>query len=94
MIDLLSLAPLDEDTILSSVRRTKHLVVVDEDTPRCSVARDIAAIVADLAHRLPRRADQDGHRPHTPGAVRGRARGGVRPQPAPVVAAALASVRD
>ena len=49
VIDLLSLSPLDEDAILESVRHTKHLVVVDEDTPRCSVARDIAAIVADRA---------------------------------------------
>ena len=49
VIDLLSLSPLDEEAILESVRHTKHLVVVDEDTPRCSVARDIAAIVADRA---------------------------------------------
>src|ERR1051326_3194673 len=37
VIDLLSLSPLDEDAIVDSVRRTQHLVVVDEDTPRCSV---------------------------------------------------------
>jgi pyruvate dehydrogenase E1 component beta subunit len=49
VIDLLSLSPLDEEALVDSVRRTKHLVVVDEDTPRCSVARDIAAIVADRA---------------------------------------------
>ncbi|MBI2887760.1 MAG: alpha-ketoacid dehydrogenase subunit beta [Chloroflexi bacterium] len=47
VIDLLSLAPLDEEAILESVRKTKRLVVVDEDNPRCSVARDIAALVAD-----------------------------------------------
>src|SRR2546427_494598 len=49
VVDLLSLSPLDEEALLDSVRRTKHLVVVDEDTPRCSVARDVAAIVADRA---------------------------------------------
>ncbi len=49
VIDLLSVAPLDEAHVLESVRRTKHLVVVDEDTPRCSVANDIAALVADRA---------------------------------------------
>jgi pyruvate/2-oxoglutarate/acetoin dehydrogenase E1 component len=49
VVDLLSLSPLDEETVLSSVRKTKRLVIVDEDTPRCSVARDIAAIVADKA---------------------------------------------
>jgi len=47
VIDVLSLVPLDEDTILESVRRTHRLVVVDEDTPVASMARDIAAIAAD-----------------------------------------------
>jgi pyruvate dehydrogenase E1 component beta subunit len=47
VVDLLSLAPLDETTILESVERTQRLVIVDEDTPACSVARDIAARVAD-----------------------------------------------
>ena len=49
VIDLLTLNPLDEETILESVRRTHRLVVVDEDTPVCSLARDIAARVADKA---------------------------------------------
>jgi acetoin:2,6-dichlorophenolindophenol oxidoreductase subunit beta len=49
VIDLLSLSPLDEACLVESVRRTRHLVVVDEDQPRCSVARDIAALVADQA---------------------------------------------
>jgi pyruvate/2-oxoglutarate/acetoin dehydrogenase E1 component len=47
VVDVLSLVPLDEDTILESVRRTHRLVVVDEDTPVASMARDIAAIAAD-----------------------------------------------
>ena len=47
VVDVLTLSPLDEDTILESVARTKRLVVVDEDTPTASVARDIAARVAD-----------------------------------------------
>ncbi len=47
VIDVLTLAPLDEDTIIESVIRTHRLVVVDEDNPVCSVARDIAARVAD-----------------------------------------------
>ena len=49
VIDVLSLAPLDEETILESVQRTHRLVVVDEDHPVASMARDIAAIVADKA---------------------------------------------
>lgn len=47
VVDVLTLSPFDEDTILESVSRTRRLVVVDEDTPVCSVARDIAARVAD-----------------------------------------------
>ncbi|MBI2942373.1 MAG: alpha-ketoacid dehydrogenase subunit beta [Chloroflexi bacterium] len=47
VVDVLTLAPLDEATILESVARTKRLVVVDEDTPTASMARDIAARVAD-----------------------------------------------
>lgn len=47
VVDVLTLSPLDEETILESVSRTRRLVVVDEDTPVCSVARDIAARVAD-----------------------------------------------
>jgi pyruvate dehydrogenase E1 component beta subunit len=49
VVDVLSLAPLDEETILESVRRTHRLIVVDEDNPVASMARDIAAIVADKA---------------------------------------------
>jgi acetoin:2,6-dichlorophenolindophenol oxidoreductase subunit beta len=47
VIDVLTLVPLDETTIVESVKRTRRLVVVDEDTPTCSMARDIAARVAD-----------------------------------------------
>jgi pyruvate dehydrogenase E1 component beta subunit len=46
VVDVLSLAPLDEETIFESVRGTHRLVVVDEDTPVASMARDIAARVA------------------------------------------------
>jgi pyruvate dehydrogenase E1 component beta subunit len=49
VVDVLTINPLDEDTIIASVRRTHRCVVVDEDTPVCSVARDIGARVADAA---------------------------------------------
>jgi pyruvate dehydrogenase E1 component beta subunit len=49
IIDLRTTSPLDEDTILDSVETTGRLVVVDESTPRCSLAADIAAIVANKA---------------------------------------------
>ncbi len=49
VVDPRSISPLDEEVILDSVRKTGKLVVVDEDTPFCSVARDIAARAADQA---------------------------------------------
>jgi len=47
VVDLRSLSPLDEDAVLSSLAKTRRLVVVDEDNPRCSVAADIAALAVD-----------------------------------------------
>jgi len=49
VVDVLTLAPLDEATIVESVKRTHRFVAVDEDTPTASMARDIAARVADQA---------------------------------------------
>ena len=49
VIDLLSVSPLDEVTILTSVQKTRRIVIVDEDYPRCSVASDISALVAEEA---------------------------------------------
>lgn len=49
VIDLLSLSPLDLDGVLDSVRRTRHVVIVDEATPRCSVASDLAAQISKAA---------------------------------------------
>lgn len=46
LIDPRTTSPLDDETILESVENTGRLVVVDESPPRCSVAADIAAIVA------------------------------------------------
>jgi acetoin:2,6-dichlorophenolindophenol oxidoreductase subunit beta len=47
VIDPRTISPLDTETILASVAKTHRLVVVDEDNPRCSMATDIAALVAD-----------------------------------------------
>ena len=47
VIDPRTISPLDSETILESVAKTHRLVVVDEDNPRCSMATDIAALVAD-----------------------------------------------
>jgi pyruvate/2-oxoglutarate/acetoin dehydrogenase E1 component len=47
VIDPRTIVPLDKEAILSSVKRTSRLVVVDEDYERCGFASEVVAIVAD-----------------------------------------------
>jgi pyruvate dehydrogenase E1 component beta subunit len=49
IIDPRTISPLDLDTILESVEQTGRLVIVDESNPRCNMATDISAQVADRA---------------------------------------------
>ena len=49
IIDLRTTSPMDEDSILESVEKTGRLVAIDESHPRCSIASDIAALVAQKA---------------------------------------------
>ena len=52
VVDPRTLVPLDEQTILDSVARTGHLVVVDECPLRGGIASDIAAMVAERGFRF------------------------------------------
>jgi pyruvate dehydrogenase E1 component beta subunit len=49
VIDPRTLVPFDKQTILSSVAKTGHLVIVDEAYASCGVSAEIAAIVAGEA---------------------------------------------
>lgn len=49
VIDPRTLVPLDKDTIINSVKKTGHLVIMDEEPKTGSAAAEIAAIVADEA---------------------------------------------
>ena len=49
VIDPRTLVPLDEEMILSSVKKTGRLIIVDESRDRCSAASHIAAVVVDRA---------------------------------------------
>lgn len=49
VIDLRSLAPIDKDTIINSVKKTHRLVVVDEDYRSYGMTAEIAAIVSEEA---------------------------------------------
>ncbi|MGI8476326.1 MAG: alpha-ketoacid dehydrogenase subunit beta [Thermomicrobiales bacterium] len=66
VLDPRTLSPLDEDAILSSVKKTHRLIIVDEDNPRCSVAADIAAMVADKGFDLLDAPIKMVTAPHTP----------------------------
>lgn len=66
MIDLRTTSPLDEETILESAERTGRVVVVDESNPRCSIATDIAALVAQRAFHSLKAPVELVTAPHTP----------------------------
>jgi pyruvate/2-oxoglutarate/acetoin dehydrogenase E1 component len=66
VIDPRTTSPLDVDTILESVENTGRLVVVDESHPRCSLATDVAATVAQDAFGSLRAPIQLVTGPHTP----------------------------
>jgi pyruvate/2-oxoglutarate/acetoin dehydrogenase E1 component len=66
VVDPRTLSPLDEDTILSSVRKTRRLVVADEDNPRCSMATDLVALATTQAFDDLDAPPQMVTSPHTP----------------------------
>ena len=49
VIDLRTLLPLDEDTILTSIKKTNKCLVVHEDTKTGGIAGEIAAILCERA---------------------------------------------
>jgi 2-oxoisovalerate dehydrogenase E1 component beta subunit len=49
VIDLRTLAPLDTETVLESVRRTNKAVIVHEDTLTGGIGAEIAAVLSDAA---------------------------------------------
>ena len=49
VIDLRSIRPLDEETILESVKKTGHLIVTDTSWELCGIASEVAALVAEKA---------------------------------------------
>lgn len=49
VIDPRTLEPLDIETIVTSVRKTKHVVIVDEDTMRCGPGAEIGIQIMEKA---------------------------------------------
>jgi pyruvate dehydrogenase E1 component beta subunit len=66
LIDPRTLSPLDDETIYESLENTGRLVIVDESPPRCSVASDIAALVASNAFHALKAPIVQITAPHTP----------------------------
>ena len=48
-LDLRTISPLDEETILEFTEETGRVVVVDEAYPRCGVAADVSSIIVEKA---------------------------------------------
>jgi pyruvate dehydrogenase E1 component beta subunit len=66
IVDLRTLSPLDMDTVLESVEKTGRLVCVDEASPRCNIATDISAQVAQRAFSSLKAQIEMVSPPHTP----------------------------
>ena len=87
VVDLRTTSPLDEDTILESVENTGRLVVVDEATPRCSIATDISALVAQKAFGELKAPIEMVTAPHTPVPFSGTLEDSYVPSPEKIVSA-------
>jgi len=49
VIDLVTAAPWDQDTIVNSVKKTGRLIIIDEANPHNNTATDISSVVANKA---------------------------------------------
>jgi pyruvate dehydrogenase E1 component beta subunit len=66
VIDPRTTSPLDRNAIIQSVEKTGRLVVVDESSPMCGMASEIASLVACEAFDALRAPVQKVTAPHTP----------------------------
>ena len=93
VIDPRTTSPLDTETILDSVAETGRLVVVDESHPRCSMAADIARLVAEEAFSDLKAPIKTVTAPHTPVPFSPSLEDIYIPNPAKIRAAVLAVTR-
>jgi pyruvate dehydrogenase E1 component beta subunit len=66
VLDLRSLQPMDEEAILASLEKTGNLIVIDEATPRCGIASDVAALCVDRGFDFLNAPIKKITAPHTP----------------------------
>lgn len=94
LIDPRTTSPLDEETILESVENTGRLVVVDESNPRCSIASDIAGMVASRGFHSLKAPVQIVTAPHTPVPFARELERAYVPSPTRIEAAIRAAMQD
>lgn len=92
VVDPLSISPLDENTIVESVKKTHRLVVVDEDNPRCSIANDIVSLAAQQAFAYLDSPPRAVTAPHAPVPFSPILEDAYIPSPAKIIAAVKASL--
>ena len=66
VLDLRTLSPLDEDSILEAAEETGKVVIVDESYPRCNVATDISALICQNSFDSLKAGIKMVTPPHTP----------------------------
>ncbi|MDF2120403.1 alpha-ketoacid dehydrogenase subunit beta [Roseiarcaceae bacterium H3SJ34-1] len=93
VIDPRTTSPLDTATILESVAQTGRLVIVDEASPRCNVATDISAMVAQSAFKSLKAPIRMVTPPHTPVPFAGELEDLYVPNPARIQAVVSEVVR-
>ena len=66
VLDLRTLSPLDEDSILEASEETGRIVIVDESNPRCNIATDISALICEKSFSCLKGPIKMVSPPHTP----------------------------
>lgn len=93
LVDPRTVSPLDKDMIFESLEHTGRLVIVDESPPRCSLASDIAGMVAAEAFGSLRAPIQLVTAPHVPVPFSPGLERSYVPGPDKIAAAIIAAVR-
>jgi len=66
VLDLRTLSPLDEDSILEAAEETGKVVIVDESYPRCNIATDVSALICQNSFDSLKAGIRMVTPPHTP----------------------------
>ena len=66
ILDLRTISPLDEETILEFAEETGRVVIVDEAYPRCGVAADVSSIIVEKAFSYLKAPIKKVTPPHSP----------------------------